>query len=94
MTFRNWFQSGLQVSQTLSLPVKMRINFDHCFLLCYHLVQDVHTVFLSQPYFLIGSLVLDVKRVFSAAIFVRKKLVPVLHHFVVGVVTPLVGGLA
>ena len=40
---------------------------------CHHQVQDVHTVFLSQPYFLIGSLVLDVRRVFSTAIFDQKQ---------------------
>ena len=28
---------------------------------CHHKDQDTHTVFLSQPYFLIGSLVLDVR---------------------------------
>ena len=43
---------------------------------CHHQVQDVHTVFLSQPYFLTGSLVLDVGRVFSTAILIKKSLFP------------------
>ena len=48
---------------------------------CHHQVQDVHTVFLSQPYFLIGSFVLDVGHVSSTATLIQNKLVPVLHHF-------------
>ena len=50
---------------------------------------DVHTVFLSQPCFLIGSFVLNVRRVFSTAVLIRNKLVPVLHHFRLLIPEPL-----
>ena len=47
---------------------------------CHHQVQDVHNVFLSQPYFLIGSFVLDIRHVLSTALLIKNKLVPVLSQ--------------
>ena len=78
MTFRSCVSIGL-TSVVNAIPAGENADqyFDHrSFAGCHHQVQDVHTVFLSQPYFLIGSFVLDV---FSTAILVKKELVPVLH---------------
>ena len=70
-----WCKTGHLLICRASLPVKMRISTSIVAPLrgYHHQVQDVHTVFLSQPYFLIGSLVLDVTRVFSTAILIKKQ---------------------
>ena len=83
MTFRSWVSIGL-TSVVHAIPAGENADqyFDHCSSAGVPPSgpRRTHRFPCRKPYYLIGSLVLDVRRVFSTAILIKNKLVPVLHH--------------
>ena len=81
-TFRSWVSIGLTgVVNAIFVGENADQCFDHCSFAGVPPPGPRRTHrFPVGTIFLIGSFVLDVRRVFSTAILMKNKLVPVLHH--------------